>query len=402
MDNIVSYCLERGITLIKYIIRRSIPHYENTTNKQVRESYGVLSGVLGIVSNLILFTLKLSIGLLMNSIAVISDAFNNLSDCGSSIISIIAAKMSNQPPDLEHPFGHGRIEYISSLIVSFIIIMVGFELLKNSFSKILHPEAVIFSSFSLIILVLSVALKLWMVSYNRYIGQAINSSVIKATATDSLNDVIATSAVILSTLIGHYFHIAIDGYVGLLISLFILFTGYTIAKDTVNILLGASPNTELANQITGMVNEGMHIIGTHDLKVHDYGPGRTIASIHAEILDTVDIVESHAIIDDLEKRISEELNINIVIHIDPLTTDELKIHTMNHLVNDSVKEVNEAFVAHNIRMTKSHRSMNVIFELTVPSALLLETAKIRELITNKLKEKDPQLNVIINSITTQS
>ncbi|MGE4272129.1 MAG: cation diffusion facilitator family transporter [Desulfitobacterium sp.] len=388
--------------MIKYIIRRFIPHYNNTTNKQVRESYGVLAGVLGIVCNLLLFILKLIIGLLMNSIAVISDAFNNLSDCGSSIISIIAAKMSNQPPDLEHPFGHGRIEYISSLIVSFIIIMVGFELLKNSFSKILHPEAVIFSSFSLIILVLSVALKLWMVSYNRYIGQAINSSVIKATATDSLNDVIATSAVILSTLIGHYFHIAIDGYVGLLISLFILFTGYTIAKDTVNILLGASPNTELANQITGMVNEGMHIIGTHDLKVHDYGPGRTIASIHAEILDTVDIVESHAIIDDLEKRISEELKINIVIHIDPLTTDELKIHAMNHLVNNSVKEVNEDFAAHNIRMTKSYRSMNVIFELTVPSALLPETAKIRELITNKLKEKDPQLNVIINSITTQS
>ncbi|WP_041219837.1 cation diffusion facilitator family transporter [Desulfitobacterium dichloroeliminans] len=388
--------------MIRFIIRRSIPRYENTTDKQVRESYGVLAGVLGIVCNLILFTLKLIIGLLMNSIAVISDAFNNLSDCGSSIISIIAAKMSNQPPDLEHPFGHGRIEYISSLIVSFIIIMVGFELLKSSFSKILHPEVVIFSSFSLIILVLSVVLKLWMVSYNRYIGRVINSSIINATATDSLNDAIATSAVILSTLIGHYLHIAIDGYVGLLISFFILYTGYTIAKDTVNILLGASPNTELANQISGMVNKGMHIIGTHDLKVHDYGPGRTIASIHAEILDTVNIVESHAIIDDLEKRISEELNINIVIHIDPLTTDELKIHSMKHLVKDSVKEVNEVFVAHHIRMTKSYRSMNVIFELTVPSTQLPESANIREQITKRLKDKDPQLNVIINSITAQS
>lgn len=385
--------------MLKFIIQRFIPHYENTANKQVREAYGILAGVLGIICNLILFILKLLLGLFMNSIAVISDAFNNLSDCGSSIIAIIAAKMSNRPPDLEHPFGHGRIEYISSLIVSFIIFMVGIELLKSSFSKILHPEAVIFSWTSLIILVLSVALKIWMFSYNHYIGKVINSGINKATAYDSLNDALATSAVILSTLIGYYFNLAIDGYVGLLISLFILYTGYSIAKETVNILLGASPNIELANQVKDMVSEGMYIVGTHDLKVHDYGPGRTIASIHAEILDTVNIVEAHLIIDDLEKRISEELNINIVIHIDPITTDEGKIHAMEYLVKTSVIEVNDSFSVHNIRMTKGFRGMNVIFDLSVPSSQVPEADKIRKLIINKLKEKDPRLNVIVNSVT---
>lgn len=385
--------------MIRIIIKRFIPHYENLADKKVREAYGILAGVLGIICNLLLFILKLLLGIFMNSIAVISDAFNNLSDCGSSIIAIIAAKMSNRPPDLEHPFGHGRIEYISSLVVSFIIFMVGIELLKSSFSKILHPEEVLFSWTSLVILLLSVALKIWMFSYNRYIGKSINSGINKATAYDSLNDALATSAVILSTLFGYYFDLAIDGYVGLLISLFILYTGYSIAKETVNILLGLSPNIELANQVKKMVSEGMYIIGTHDLKVHDYGPGRTIASIHAEILDTVDIVEAHLIIDDLEKRISEELHINIVIHIDPITTDEGKIHLMEDLVKTSVKEVNDSFTVHNIRMTKGFRSMNVIFELSVPTSQIPEADKIRKLIISKLYEKDPELNVIVNSVT---
>ncbi|HHY27838.1 MAG TPA: cation transporter [Desulfitobacterium dehalogenans] len=385
--------------MIKFIIHRFIPQYDNISDKRVRERYGVLAGVLGIICNLILFILKLLLGIFMNSIAVISDAFNNLSDCGSSIIAIIAAKMSNRPPDIEHPFGHGRIEYISSLVVAFIIFMVGFELLKNSFNKILHPDVVIFSWISLVILLFSVALKIWMFSYNRYIGNIINSGINRATAYDSLNDALATSAVILSTLIGHYFGLAIDGYMGLLISLFILYSGYTIAKETVNILLGSSPNTELANQVKDMVSEGMYIVGTHDLKVHDYGPGRTIASIHAEILDTVNIVDAHMIIDDLEKRISEELNITIVIHIDPITTDEEKINAMKEMVKSTLKEVNSSFAAHNIRMTIGYCCMNVIFELSVPSPQIPDADTIRKDIIHKLKEKDPLLNVIVNSVT---
>jgi len=384
--------------MIKLLIRWFIQQYTDADDKDVREKYGILAGVLGIICNLFLFILKLCLGIFMNSIAVISDAFNNLSDCGSSLIAIIAARVSNRPPDLEHPYGHGRIEYISSLVVSFLIILVGFELLKSSFEKIIHPEEVLFSWYFLIFLLLSIAIKIWMFSYNRYIGQTINSGINKANAYDSLSDALATSAVVVSTLIGAYFHLAIDGYVGLLISLFILYTGYKVAKETVNILLGASPNTELAQKIKDLVNQGMYIVGTHDLKVHDYGPGRTIASIHAEILDTVNIVDAHMIIDDLERRISEELNINIVIHIDPITTDTEKIAQMEQFISEAVKEVNEAFSVQNMRMTIGHCIVNVIFEVMVPSSLVEEDETIRKKIINKLKEKDPKVNVIVDSI----
>ncbi len=388
--------------MIRFIIKIFIPNYQETHDKKVREGYGVLAGIVGIICNLILFTLKLILGMFMNSIAVISDAFNNLTDCGSSLIAIIAAKMSNRPPDPEHPYGHGRIEYISSLIVAFIIIMVGFELLQSSFKKILAPEEIIFSGLSLIILLFAVAVKLWMFSYNRYIGNLINSGVQKATAFDSLSDAIATGAVIISTLVGYYFNLKIDGYVGLLISLFILYTGYSVAKETINVLLGASPNEELAQRITELVNAGEHIVGTHDLKVHDYGPGRTIASIHAEILDTVDFVEGHLIIDNLEKRITEELHINLVIHLDPICTDQEKNAKMEKLVNDAVTEVDNDFIAHNIRMTKGYNCNNVIFQIIVPPSKLPEGERYRIEIINQLKDKDPQLNVIIENITNSS
>lgn len=388
--------------MIRFIVKIFIPNYQETQDKKVREGYGVLAGIVGIICNLLLFTLKLILGMFMNSIAVISDAFNNLTDCGSSLIAIIAAKMSNRPPDLEHPYGHGRIEYISSLIVAFIIIMVGFELLQSSFRKILAPEEIVFNSISLIILLFAVAVKLWMFSYNRYIGNLINSGVQKATAFDSLSDAIATGAVIISTIIGYYFNLKIDGYVGLLISLFILYTGYSVAKETVNVLLGASPNEELAQRITELVNAGEHIVGTHDLKVHDYGPGRTIASIHAEILDTVDFVEGHLIIDNLEKRITEELHINLVIHLDPICTDQVKNAEIEKLVKDAVTEVDNDFIAHNIRMTKGYNCNNVIFQIIVPPSKLPQGEIYRIEIINKLKDKDPQLNVIIDNITNSS
>ncbi|NMA68689.1 MAG: cation transporter [Desulfitobacterium sp.] len=384
---------------MKLLSKIFIPNFQDTQDKKVREGYGVLAGIIGIICNLLLFALKLILGLFMNSIAVISDAFNNLTDCGSSIIAIIAAKMSNRPPDPEHPYGHGRIEYISSLIVAIIILLVGFELLKNSFGKILNPEEIVFNSLSIILLLFAVAVKLWMYSYNRYIGNLIDSGVQKATAFDSLSDAIATSAVIVSTLVGYYFNLKIDGYVGLLISLFILYAGYSVAKETISVLLGASPNEELAERIVELVNEGEYIVGTHDLKVHDYGPGRTIASIHAEILDTVDFVKGHLIIDNLEKRITEELNINIVIHLDPICTDQEKNVVMEKLVQDTVSEVNNDFSAHNIRMTKGYDCNNVIFQVIVPPDHLTQGEEYRIEIIKKLKDKDPKLNVIIDNIT---
>jgi len=304
--------------LIKLIIKWFIKDYRNVTDKKVRESYGVLSGVIGIVCNIFLFMLKMTTGLFINSIAVISDAFNNLSDMGSSLVAILGVKLSNRPPDDEHPHGHGRYEYISSLVVSFIIFAVGLELLRNSFGKIMKPEEVTFNTISILILIISILIKLWMFSYNRYIGKTINSGINKATAQDSLNDAIATTAVVAGTLIGSFVRFPLDGIMGLIISALIMYTGFSIAKDSVDLLLGVCPDTELINSINSYVLGGKNIKGIHDLKVHDYGPGRISASIHAEVSEGANIVEIHSVIDEIEQKIKNELGVDIVIHMDPV------------------------------------------------------------------------------------
>ncbi|MCD4714352.1 MAG: cation diffusion facilitator family transporter [Clostridiales bacterium] len=304
--------------MIRFLIKKFVKDYKNTNDKSVRESYGVFSGVLGIICNLFLFGVKLAIGLIMNSIAITSDAFNNLSDTGSSMITILGAKLSNRVPDEEHPFGHGRFEYISSLIIAFIIILVGFELLKSSFDKILNPEKVEFSWILIVILSVSILVKVWMYFYNRYIGNAIGSKVNQAAAYDSLNDVVATSAVILTTIVGKFIDFPIDGIAGLIVSMLIMYTGYGVAKDTVNVLLGMSPSAETVDKINSQILECDFIEGVHDLKVHDYGPGRTIASVHVEMSDRISIVKAHTEIDKVEKRILNDLGIDIVIHVDPM------------------------------------------------------------------------------------
>lgn len=307
--------------MIQLIIRAFVKDYRNVNDKSVRESYGVLAGGLGIALNLFLFALKLAIGLFINSIAVISDAFNNLTDSGSSLISIIGAKLSNRPPDHEHPYGHGRAEYISALAISFIILFVGLQLLTSSFDKISNPEKVLFSPISIVILGLSVLVKVWMYSYNRYIGKTINSSVNRAMAFDSLSDTVVTTGVILSALAATVTSLPVDGFAGIVVSFFILYTGYSTARDTVDLLLGSSPALELVDTIKSTVAGGKYVVGTHGLRVHDYGPGRVIASIHAEVPENASLLEVHSVIDNLEKRISSELGVDIVIHMDPIPVD---------------------------------------------------------------------------------
>lgn len=309
--------------MIKLLIRHFIKNHQDIENQDVREGYGILSGTLGIICNVILFLVKMTIGLLMNSIAITTDAFNNLSDTGSSLVAIIGAKISRRDADQEHPFGHGRFEYIASLIISFIILLVGIELLRTSFDKIIHPEPVEFNIVLMLILVLSVLVKVWMFSYNRYIGKLINSNINRANASDSLNDVVATSAVIVTTIIGTFFEFPLDGIAGLIVSLLIIYTGFNIAKETVNLLLGMSPSEDLVIKIHEMIDNNPYIVGSHDLKVHDYGPGRSIASIHAELSDQTNIVKAHNIIDGLEKKILKELGVDIVIHVDPIGENEL-------------------------------------------------------------------------------
>ena len=309
--------------MIKILIKTFVKDYNNTSDIKVREAYGTLAGIIGIICNMILFSTKLTIGFLMNSIAISSDAFNNLSDIGSSMVALIGAKLSGKDPDFEHPYGHGRFEYIASLIISFIIMLVGIELLKSSFDKVLNPEPITFNPILIAILVLSILIKVWMFSYNRYIGHKIDSGVNRATAADSLNDVIATSAVVLTTLIGQVFELYLDGYAGVVVSLLIIYAGFQIAKDTVNVLLGMSPSEEVVEAINAIIKGNSNIVGVHDLKVHDYGPGRTVASVHTELSDQTNLVKAHSIIDGLEKKIFKELGIDIVIHVDPIGENEV-------------------------------------------------------------------------------
>jgi len=385
--------------LIKIIIRRFIRNHQNVNDKFVREAYGVLGGALGVICNLLLFSLKLSIGLFINSIAVVTDAFNNLTDTGSSVVSILGAKLSNRPPDREHPYGHGRFEYIASLVVAFIIFSVGLQLLRNSFDKILYPEEVVFSPISIVILCLSILVKLWMYSYNWYIGNIINSGINRAVAYDSLSDIVATGAVIIGTILGRYIRYPVDGLLGLVISFLILYTGFSIAKDTVNLLLGASADPELADTINSLVAQGKYIVGIHALRMHDYGPGRVIASIHAEVPDDVNIVKVHSIIDEMEEKISDELGIDIIIHMDPISTDIDRNNQIKALVIKLIEEEESGFSAENLRIIDGEKRISVIFDLLVPSSIVeSEFDKINRSITDRVIKENNKIKIVINSI----
>jgi cation diffusion facilitator family transporter len=303
--------------MIKFLIKHLIPNHENTANVSVREKYSVLSGILGIICNVLLFTIKLIIGLIVNSIAIISDAFNNLTDSATSIITIIGAKLSNRPPDKEHPFGHGRYEYIASLVVAFLIFAVGWQLLGSSFKKIFNPEPIEFNLIAIVILVISILIKVWMYSYNRYIGKTINSGLNMAAAKDSLNDVIATSGVILGIIIGVYVNLPIDGIIGFIISLLIIYTGFITAKDSVYFLLGPSPEPEIFEKIENIIAKCHIVSNCHDLRIHDYGPGKQFASMHVVVPAHISVEEAHSLIHQLEEKIKLELGIDMVIHIDP-------------------------------------------------------------------------------------
>lgn len=381
--------------MIKLLVRKFIPDCENTSNSAVREKYGILGGVLGIICNFILFLLKLTVGTLMNSISIISDAFNNLSDTASSLIVILGTKLSNLRPDEQHPFGHGRIEYISSLIVSFIIMLVGFELLKSSVSKIFNPQPLAFSLPLIIILAASVLVKLWMASYNRYLSGRINSGVLRAAAADSLIDAVSTSIVVISVIIGRFVNFPLDAIMGAVFSLLVIYSGFGIAKDTVDVLLGAAPDMETVDKITDTILNAEGIIGVHDLIVHDYGPGRKMASVHAEVPDTADIVKTHELIDRLEQEISHELGVHTVIHMDPITTGCETTDRLRREVLDIVTSIDERMGIHDFRMTDGENRINLIFDLEIPFSMQKDKEVILSQIKEKLTEKDSRYIAVI-------
>lgn len=381
--------------MTQFLIRRFIPNWQNTSDKFVRERYGTLSGVLGIICNFVLFLVKLVIGFFMSSIAITSDAFNNLSDMGSSVMAIISAKMSNRRPDADHPFGHGRFEYISSLIISFLIMLVGFELLKGSAEKIFSPEPIVMKPVLMVILALSVSIKLWMWAYNRKMGKMIDSKVLKAAASDSLNDVISTSAVIISSLAGYFLKLNIDGYIGCIVSVLIIIVGLRLAVDTVNVLLGSAPSPEMVSQIENLLSQSPHVIGIHDLIIHDYGPGRLFASVHAEVSDRDNITVIHEEIDALEQAAMREIGVELVIHMDPIATDSKVLTETRELVLGIVKSIGD-YSIHDFRMTNGENQVNLIFDLVVPCSMpKKQREELVSLIGAALKEIDKKYVAVI-------
>lgn len=382
--------------MIRHLAKIFINDYENVEDKTVRERYGILGGVLGIICNLFLFGLKLTIGLMMKSVAIMSDAFNNLSDMGSCFVAIIGARLSNLVPDREHPFGHGRFEYISSLIVSFIIMLVGFELLKTSADKVIHPEEMAFSVPLICILAASVLVKLWMFSYYSYIAKMISSSVMKATARDSLNDVISTSAVIAATVIGHFLPFSIDGIIGLLVAGFIIYGGFGMAKETIDLLLGGPPSPELVEKLRELIMSGDEITGVHDLMVHDYGPGRVFASAHAEVPDNVDIVAAHETIDAVEKKIFHETGVLMVIHMDPVCVNCERTNELKSMVQGIVKEYDPEYSIHDFRVTDGENNINLIFDLVLKGKFTQqEKDKAAAYVSQAVKTADSRCQCVI-------
>lgn len=377
--------------MFKAFTRLFIKDYTDVQISSVRQKYGLLSGALGIICNLLLFIIKISVGFMINSVAVISDAFNNFSDMGSTVISVIGIKLSNRKPDRDHPFGHGRFEYISALIVAFIIMLVGFELFKSSFDKIINPEPSQDINWLLVgILAISVPVKLFMFGMNNFLGKSISSPTLIATAVDSRNDAVATSAVIISTIIDglHILPFVIDGYVGALVSILIMYAGFSVAKDTIGVLLGKAPEKETVDEITKLLLEAPEILDIHDLIIHDYGPGRIFASVHVEVESDADMIAVHEIIDYTEKHIFNETGCEITIHMDPVCSNDPVLQKVRNVIYDTLKKESCIYTIHDLRMTKGDNNMNIIFDMVVPfeeknDAVKDITHKIKEAISNE-------------------
>lgn len=381
------------LTLLSKIF---IKNREETNIPAVRQAYGMLSGAVGIFLNLCLFAGKFAAGLLSNSIAITADAFNNLSDAGSSIITLIGFKMAGQKPDPDHPFGHGRIEYISGLLVSIIILLMGLELLKSSFSKILHPDELSFSPVILVILIVSILVKCYMYFYNHRLGKRFASSAMLATATDSLSDTLSTAVVLLATLVSHFSGFSIDGWCGILVGLFICYSGISAARDTISPLLGQAPTPEFVQQVTDIVLAHPEIIGTHDLIVHNYGPGRVLLSLHAEVPADGNILTLHDVIDTIEHELRDTLSCHAVIHMDPVQVGDAETDRLKELVGACLETIDPALSMHDFRIVTGPTHTNLIFDVVTPYRFKLSDNELTALIQKKVQEKNPTYFTVID------
>lgn len=369
---------------------------ESDSEEKKRRVYGTLGAVVGIFLNICLFTGKYLAGFFSGSIAIMADAFNNLSDAGSSFISLIGFVFSGKKPDLDHPFGHGRIEYLAGLGVSFLILLMGVELAKNSVQKILHPASVQISTLSIAVLSASILVKLYMAYYNHAIGKKIRSATMAATATDSLSDAAATTVVLLAMLFLAVTGINIDGYCGILVAVFILAAGIGAAKETVSPLLGQAPDPEFVKEIKELVMQHKEVLGIHDMAVHDYGPGRVMVSLHAEVSGDGNIYELHDLIDRIERELKEKLHCETVIHMDPIDVGNEKTVEMKEEMVKLVKAIDERLTIHDFRMVTGTTHHNMIFDVVIPADFKLSQEELKDIIQKKVWEKWPDYYVVID------
>lgn len=372
------------ITLLANIFLKD----KDIENSGTRKAYGTLCSIVGIVLNILLFAGKYFAGMISGSIAIMADAFNNLSDAGSSFITLIGFWFAGKKPDIEHPFGHGRIEYLSGLGVAVMILLMGFELAKDSVDKILHPQSVDSGTITLIILCISIAIKVYMAVYNRKIGEKIDSSAMKATSADSISDAAATTVVLITVLVGRYTNLNIDGICGLVVSLFILYAGYNVANETISPLLGQPPKPEFVESIHEIVMAHKEIEGVHDLVVHDYGPGRVMISLHTEVPGDEDIFKIHDLIDRIENELNEKLGCEAVIHMDPIEVNNQVVKEMKNIVQNIVLNVNQEMSIHDFRMVTGDTHTNLIFDVLVPYSVKDSDEELK----NKIQEKVSEYN----------
>lgn len=377
------------------LLRLFVRDYERADDPRVRSAYGKLAGVVGIVCNLLLCAGKLTVGILSGSVAITADAVNNLSDASSSLVTIIGFKLAERPADEEHPYGHARIEYLTGLAVAALILVIGVEFGKSSVQKIIHPEQIAFSYVTVFVLIGSILVKLWMSFFCKTLGKRIGSAALTATAADSRNDVISSAAVLLGCVVEHFFGLQIDGYIGLLVALFIVWSGVGIAKETISPLLGKQADEALVRSISDLVLRHEGILGIHDLMVHDYGPGQCFASVHAEMDSRDDPLHCHDVIDDIERDALRELRVHLVIHYDPIVTDDEELNRMRELVKNEIVQISPELAMHDFRMVRGPKHTNLIFDLVIPFSMADRKAELKRRIDERVQFEDRRYYTVI-------
>lgn len=377
-----------------FLVRRFIKNYQDTKNANVRTSVGKLSGIVGILNNLFLFVIKFLIGTIVHSVSIQADGVNNLTDAGSNIISILSFHLSNKPADKDHPFGHERTETIASLFVGILILVLGFETAKESISKVIHPGSIDFRIASVIILLISIMVKFWMYAYNKKLSKAYDSSLLEATALDSISDVFGTTAVLVSTLLSPVLHFNLDGYMGIVVSGIILYGAYGLLRDMINSLIGEAPDPELVHNIVDMIMAHPVILGVHDMMLHNYGPNKIFASAHVEVDSSKDIFETHDQIDNIEREVKENMNIDLVLHMDPVKVNDPETELYRAKVVEAIHQIDPKWRFHDFRIVSGPTHANLVFDLVIPFEEKYTQEEIEEMLLKHI-ESDKKIYLVL-------